>query len=125
MGQEEKKGFFANLADKASLKMDEIQLKDAISKSFEMQATEFQNVEVKFLIAKKFFGVYNPRRQQIRFRIEDKVEEHEIYQKVSDSHDEQKYVIKSITRDNVRDYIIRVKEVSYPIKCYLATVEVV
>ncbi|MFA5442976.1 MAG: hypothetical protein WC286_03770, partial [Bacilli bacterium] len=112
MQEEEKKGFFANLSEKASDKIDEIQLKDAISKSFEMQATQFQNVEAQLLLGgKKFYGIYNKRRQQIRFRVEDKVEEREVFKNVSDSNDDQKYVIKKLSKDNIKDYMVQVKEV--------------
>ncbi|MDY0345225.1 MAG: hypothetical protein WCX85_03500 [Bacilli bacterium] len=126
MQEEEKKGFFANLSEKASDKIDEIQLKDAISKSFEMQATQFQNVEAQLLLGgKKFYGIYNKRRQQIRFRVEDKVEEREVFKNVSDSNDDQKYVIKKLSKDNIKDYMVQVKEVSYPVKCYVANVDII
>ncbi|MFA7020826.1 MAG: hypothetical protein WC215_04670 [Bacilli bacterium] len=126
MQEEEKKGFFANLSEKASDKIDEIQLKDAISKSFEMQATQFQNVEAQLLLGgKKFYGIYNKRRQQIRFRVEDKVEEREVFKNVSDSNDDQKYVIKKLSKDNIKDYMVQVKEVSYPVKCYVANADII
>ncbi|MFA6781123.1 MAG: hypothetical protein WCR77_02890 [Bacilli bacterium] len=126
MQEEEKKGFFANLSEKASDKIDEIQLKDAISKSFEMQATQFQNVEAQLLLGgKKFYGIYNKRRQQIRFRVEDKVEEREVFKNVSDSNDDQKYVIKKLSKDNIKDYMVQVKEASYPVKCYVANVDII
>ncbi len=126
MQEEEKKGFFANLSENASDKIDEIQLKDAISKSFEMQATQFQNVEAQLLLGgKKFYGIYNKRRQQIRFRVEDKVEEREVFKNVSDSNDDQKYVIKKLSKDNIKDYMVQVKEVSYPVKCYVANADII
>jgi len=121
---EEKKGFFQNLADKTDEKITEMKLQEEINKSFEMQATQFQSTEVKFLLPKMFFGVYNSRRGNLRFRIEDKVEEREIYKNLSDSKDEKKYIIKKIVKDNVKDFIVSVKDRQYPVKCYLAEVEI-
>ncbi|MCX5775360.1 MAG: hypothetical protein NTV44_03230, partial [Firmicutes bacterium] len=58
------------------------------------------------------------------FRIEDKIEEREIYKNLSDAKDEKKYIIKKIVKDNVKDFIVSVKDKQYPVKCYLAEVEI-
>jgi len=121
---EEKKGFFQNLAEKTDEKMTEMKLQEEIGKSFEMQATQFQSTEVKFIIAKKFYGVYNIRRGNLRFRIEDKIEEREVYKNASDPKDEKKYIIKKIVKDNVKDFMVKVKEKEYAVKCYLAEIEI-
>lgn len=121
---EEKKGFFQNIADNAADKAAEMSLQNEINKSFEMQAVLFSSTEAKLLSPKKFYGVFNVRRSNMRFRTDEKIEEREIYKNLTDPKDEKKYIIKKIVKDHVKDFMVRVREKEYAVKCYLAEIDI-
>ena len=104
-------------------KQAERELKKAISDSFEIQAAEFKCTEKRFLGYKRFYGIYSPETHQLRFRAGDKVVEREVYYNMTDRNDDRKYMIRGILKNDVSDYVVKVRDKEYPVKCYFADIE--
>lgn len=98
-------------------------LKYAISDSFEIQSAQYKCIERRFLGYKRFYGIYSPETHQLRFRAGDKVAEREVYYNMTDKNDDRKYMIRAILKNDVSDYIVKVRDKAYPVKCYFADIE--
>jgi len=98
-------------------------LKAAISDSFEIQAAQYKSTERRFLGYKRFYGIYSPETHQLRFRAGDKVNEREVYINLTDKNDDRKYMIHEILKNDVSDYIVKVRDKEYPVKCYFADIQ--
>ncbi len=109
----------------SAIKAADRKLQKAIVAGFKIQAAQYQCLEKKFLFYPKFYGIFDSEAKQILFRAEENVDERGVYINTSDRNDERKYVITHIEKNDIPDYIVKVRDQEYTVKCFLADVVVI